>query len=212
MRAGARRPSSLPPNLIRIFAMGRCELDALPLLYLTMEYADEDLSQVLPHRSLSPEEAREMLPPALGALEYLHAGFCSCAPATGEHHGGERLPEAFDRWHLPGRGQGRDEPVRTIRRSGEGVVSPAGDVWSLGMTLIEILTGASAAAETRPSGPICRSLSQDRRHARSATPGSAGLSRGFQKPGRSGRRGRASAEPVRARNAIAPVGVLVISW
>src|SRR2546422_9400834 len=37
-----------------------------------MEYAGEDLSQMLPHRPLTPAEARDMLAPALDALAYVH--------------------------------------------------------------------------------------------------------------------------------------------
>src|ERR1700684_2989148 len=31
------------PNLMRIFSTGRCELDEIPLLYIVMERAEEDL-------------------------------------------------------------------------------------------------------------------------------------------------------------------------
>ena len=45
------------PHIIRLFQAGRCKLDNAYYLYLVMEYADEDLSQVLPIRSLTAEEA-----------------------------------------------------------------------------------------------------------------------------------------------------------
>ncbi len=61
------------PHLIRLFQMGRCQLDNMELLYMVMEYAEEDLSQVLPDRPLTPEEAREMLVPTLDALAFLHS-------------------------------------------------------------------------------------------------------------------------------------------
>lgn len=51
------------PHLIRLFETGRCELNGVGLLYVVMEYADEALSQVLPHRPLTPAEVREMLAP-----------------------------------------------------------------------------------------------------------------------------------------------------
>ena len=37
-----------------------------------MEYAEEDLSQILPERPLTPMEARQMLQPVLNALAFLH--------------------------------------------------------------------------------------------------------------------------------------------
>ena len=38
-----------------------------------MEYAEEDLSQVVAQRTITPAEAREMLEPVLDALSYIHA-------------------------------------------------------------------------------------------------------------------------------------------
>src|SRR5262245_56012669 len=61
------------PHLMRVFASGQCELSNLPLLYVVMEYADEDLADVIPHRPLTAIEARELLEPALSALGYVHA-------------------------------------------------------------------------------------------------------------------------------------------
>ena len=60
------------PNLIRIFEAGRGELDGRELLYVVMEYAEENLSQILPERPLTAEETRGMLPPVLRALQFVH--------------------------------------------------------------------------------------------------------------------------------------------
>src|SRR3984957_13380881 len=60
------------PHLIRIYESGRCQMDGTPLLYVIMEFAEEDLSQVLPQRALSPAEVNDLLPPLLDALSYLH--------------------------------------------------------------------------------------------------------------------------------------------
>jgi TonB family protein len=157
------------PNLIRIFAMGRCELDALPLVYIVMEYADEDLSQVLPHRSLSSAEAREMLAPALGALEYLHKqGFVHA------HLKPSNIMAVDDCVKLSSdgvcRAGAKDEIVPSPYDPPErlsGVVSPAGDVWSLGMTLIETLTGRRPAggAELRMPADLPEPFSVIVRHA-----------------------------------------------
>src|SRR6202790_2587498 len=61
------------PHLIRIYEAGRFRLDNTPLLYVVMEYAEEDLSQILPQRPLAPAEVTDLLPPVLDALSYLHA-------------------------------------------------------------------------------------------------------------------------------------------
>ena len=60
------------PHLIRLFETGRCQLDGKRFSYVVMEYAEENLSQILPLRPLTSAEAREMLGPFLSALEYLH--------------------------------------------------------------------------------------------------------------------------------------------
>src|SRR5260370_24480760 len=61
------------PHLLRIFAIGRCRLENRDRLYVVMEYAEEDLSQIIPQRALRDTEARAMLEPVLDALVYLHS-------------------------------------------------------------------------------------------------------------------------------------------
>ena len=49
------------PHLIRIYGAGACKIEDMDLLYVAMEYAEENLGQVLPHRALVAEETKEML-------------------------------------------------------------------------------------------------------------------------------------------------------
>src|SRR5712692_7139923 len=126
------------PHLIRLFQMGRCWLGDMALLYLVMECAEEDLSQVLPQRPLTPAEARDMLPPVLDALAYLHSkGFVhgrlkpANIMAVGEH-----LKLSSDGLCRMGESSGgsREKPgVYDPPEAASGMISPAGDVWSLGM-------------------------------------------------------------------------------
>ena len=60
------------PHLLQVFQAGRATLDDTDIIFVVMEYADEDLSQILPNRPLAGGEIREMLGPALEALSYLH--------------------------------------------------------------------------------------------------------------------------------------------
>ena len=60
------------PHLLRNFESGRCRLGDFDLLYVLMEYAEENLSQFLSQRPLTPAEARDVLTPALQALAFLH--------------------------------------------------------------------------------------------------------------------------------------------
>src|SRR6266404_1420804 len=60
------------PHLLRIFDAGVGQIMGTRMLYVVMEYAEEDLSQVLPVRPLSAHEAGEMLRPVLDVLSHLH--------------------------------------------------------------------------------------------------------------------------------------------
>jgi TonB family protein len=131
------------PHLMRLFHTGRCQINSAPLIYAVMEYAEEDLAQILPERALTPDEARAMLHPVLDALSYLHEkGFvhghlkpsnimvvdnqvklsCDSLNRLGEPSKLVRAPNVYD-------------PPET-----SGGLSAAGDVWSLGVTLVEALT------------------------------------------------------------------------
>src|SRR5262249_54926959 len=44
------------PNLARIYDRGAWQFEQVPLLYVVMEHADENLSQVIPERPLTVEE------------------------------------------------------------------------------------------------------------------------------------------------------------
>ena len=61
------------PHLLQLIRVGRCELANTNFLYVVMEYAEENLAEILPQRSLQPDEARQVLESALDALTYLHA-------------------------------------------------------------------------------------------------------------------------------------------
>jgi TonB family protein len=132
------------PNLIRVFEVGRNEIDGRQLLYVVQEYAEENLSQVLPERALTPEEVREMLPPILDALQYLHGkGFAHghlqpsniLAIADQVKLSSDALVPLGDRAHGAGPASAYDPPeVKS------GAISPASDIWQLGITLIEVLT------------------------------------------------------------------------
>ena len=131
------------PHLLKIFQTGSCELRGTKLFYVILEYADEDLSQVLPMRALTEAEGLDMIPPILDVLTYLHRqGFVHTRlrprNIVAVH---ERLKLSSDSireegvipWLTKPSAYDAPELVR-------GVVSPAADVWSLGVTLVESLT------------------------------------------------------------------------
>jgi serine/threonine protein kinase len=132
------------PHLMRLLHTGRCEMGDGILLYSVAEYAEEVLSEILPERALTPDVAREMLKPVLDTLSYLHG--------KGLVHGHLRPSNIMvvdDKLKLSGDSllvageTGKPVPVKSIHEAPErasGTVSPGGDLWSLGVTLVEALT------------------------------------------------------------------------
>ncbi len=151
------------PNVLRLFEMGRCRMGGEDLLYLVMEYAEENLSQVVAARPLTPQECSEMLPSVLEALAYVHRqGFVhGHLRPTNIMAAGEQLKIACDGL-LPAREAGTVQGTPSVydppETATEGL-SPAGDVWSLGMTLVEVLTQKVPALEAgrREPPPVPRS-------------------------------------------------------
>jgi serine/threonine protein kinase len=56
------------PHLVRLLEIGRCEIDHADMLYVVMEYTEENLSAVIARRPLEPDEARALLGPVVDAL------------------------------------------------------------------------------------------------------------------------------------------------
>jgi serine/threonine protein kinase len=130
------------PHLTRILQWGGGRLNGVSLVYVAMEFAEEELSSV--DRPLTPKEARETLTPAVEALAYLHG--------RGFAHGrikpsnilsvGEELKISGDaplrkgKRHTSASAATPYDPPE-LAKSG---VTPAGDVWSLGVTLVQAMT------------------------------------------------------------------------
>ncbi|HEY4359748.1 MAG TPA: protein kinase [Bryobacteraceae bacterium] len=130
------------PHLTPVYEHATAKTEDGALIFVITEFADEVLSQV--DRPLTSSEALDMLAPALNALAYLHGkGFAHgrLKPANilaiddrlklsgesplkiGERHAHSAMPQSYDAPEIEQKG-----------------VGPAADVWSLGMTLVEVLT------------------------------------------------------------------------
>jgi len=140
-----RRVAALShPHLLRLLDAGRCQLGGHNFLFVVMDQAEQNLAQILPGRPLTPDEVRDLLPPTLDALAYLHG--------KNLVHGGLKPPNFLvvdDQLKLAS---------DTIRPAGERTastakpslydppeanksrISTAGDIWGLGITLVEALT------------------------------------------------------------------------
>jgi TonB family protein len=139
------------PNLVRILDTGLWHADdQQDMEFAVIEYCEESLAGVLRQRPLTPAEAREMLVPALDAMKYLHA--------QGILHGqikptnilavGDQLKLSTDGVRCNGEAEHScvagpyDPPEKTTGR-----ISVSGDIWSLGMTLVESLTNRLPASD-----------------------------------------------------------------
>jgi TonB family protein len=114
------------PRLVRLIAMGRCQLGGLQFLFVVMEYAEQNLSQILGQRALTVDEVREMLPPILDALGFLHS----------QHQVQGRLKPT----NILAVGDLLKLASDTIRPAADGRFSASRDIWSLGTTIVEALT------------------------------------------------------------------------
>jgi eukaryotic-like serine/threonine-protein kinase len=132
------------PNLMKVYTHGRCEVEDVPCVYVVTEFADEVLAEILYDRPLTTKETRDLLGPALDALRYLHA--------NGLVHGRlnpSNIMAAGDSLKLTTYGvcsvgaAVTSTSTRTVCDAPEteyGPIAPASDIWSLGATLVEVLT------------------------------------------------------------------------
>ena len=139
------------PHLIRTLACGLCRIEESPYLYVVMECADDDLSQILPLRPLQPQEVSNLLPPVLEALSYLHRnGFVhGRVKPSNVLAAGDQLKLSSDQAGPVAQqnGQHRRRDVYDAPETAAGIISPAGDIWSVGATLLAALTQNVTLAE-----------------------------------------------------------------
>jgi TonB family protein len=171
-----RTAKSTHPNLLRLYESGRCRIGDFNLLYVVMEYANENLAEFLPQRPLTPAETRDVLAPALDALAFLHReglvhghiqpsnilaiddqlklSSDTISPVTVSKHDDTKAAQ-------PPSGEGEFREITqagesaTLRRPSlysapealKGATTREADIWSLGMTLVEMLTQRTPAFE-----------------------------------------------------------------
>ena len=143
--ANWHRAAALPhPNLSRILESGQCQQEGRAFLYVVTDYAEESLEEILPHRPLTSEEVRAMLLPILDALAFLHAN---------QLIQGQLKPSNVlvidDQVKLA------SDTIQAIGAAVPGIVRssvydapetasghrlPAGDMWALGITIVQALT------------------------------------------------------------------------
>ena len=111
-------------HLLKIDEAGAAVMAGVPVAYLVMEHAEENLAETLCGRPLTTDEGREMLLQVAGALDYLHA--------QGMAHGDLKASNIL-------------ATGVTVKVSSESVGEgdAAADIRALGFTLIHALTQRS---------------------------------------------------------------------
>jgi hypothetical protein len=132
------------PHLVRIFAAGTWTLAGMPLAYFVMEYAEENLAEVLRERPLTTDETRDMLQPVAEALAYLHG--------QGLVHGNLKPSNIL-------------AVEDTVKISSEAVSAgdPAADIRALGVVLVQALRSSAIDAlpfPFRDAAQNCRSAGE----------------------------------------------------
>lgn len=145
------------PHLIRLFDTGRVQLDGSSFVYAVMEFAEEDLSQILPQRPLEPSEVSDLLPPLLDALSYLHAKRLvhSRIKPSNILAAGDKLKLSSDSITASSSAEssGTRRDVYDAPETGSGIVTPEGDLWSIGVVVVEALTQDAEVAEQATGKP-----------------------------------------------------------
>jgi TonB family protein len=154
------------PHLVRIFAAGTGTLEGLPLAYFVMEYAEENLAEVLRERPLSTDETRDMLGPVAETLAYLHG--------QGLVHGNLKPSNIL-------------AVEDTVKISSETVSAddPAADIQALGVVLLQALQSSAVGALPFPFREVaqdCRSAGEIVAWLRSPVPATPVAKPAVRKP------------------------------
>jgi TonB family protein len=146
------------PHLIRVFESGRCQLGGQDFIFVVMEYAEQTLAQILPNRPLTSDEVRELLLPALDALAFLHR--------KNLVHGQLKPPNFLvveDQLKLasdnirpagPPTARSAQSSVYDPPEARDGSLSAAGDIWGLGVVIVEALTQSPPGWADQGAGTV----------------------------------------------------------
>lgn len=134
------------PNLIRIHDAGEAELDGVPGFYAVTEQPEDRLSEITAVRSLSTEEAREVLRSIVPCLEYLHR--------NGVGHGAVQASSIVAIGDSVKLLADTLTPAAGPSKNGLFGGTRSRDIEGLGLLVVEMLTGSRPAHRTQAEQSI----------------------------------------------------------
>lgn len=160
------------PGLMRSFTCGLCELNRVPLLYLVTELADETLEDRIQAGALPPSDVRSIVAGLASSLAYLHG---QTSPLVHRDIKPANIMRVNAGWKLGDfgllRAVNHKNPLQTGTMVGtaayappesyRGAVTPAWDIWSLGVVLCEMLSGRLPFEADSPHGFMIAVSSQE---------------------------------------------------
>jgi outer membrane biosynthesis protein TonB len=146
------------PHLVPILETGRCQLGGLQFLFVVMEYAEVTLAKLLIQRALAPDALRNGMRPILNSLAFLHRRQLvhgSLKPSN-ILLVNQQLKLASDTVRPTGESAASiaAASVYDPPESRDGSFSAAGDIWSLGVIMVEALTQRQPSCLDRRSGAV----------------------------------------------------------
>jgi eukaryotic-like serine/threonine-protein kinase len=131
------------PNLVKLKAFGKVELDGSPLVYAVMEPADANLGEIISERKLTADETKELSASLVAALEALHEhGFVH------EHMEPGNVLAVGEEIKL------RSDCIREAPEGEEGQALKRKDVHDLGVVLLRAMTQKRSLEEARGDLPL----------------------------------------------------------
>jgi TonB family protein len=140
LRSWEAAKSLYHPFLVQLMEMGRSTVHESDVVYLVTEKTDTFLSGIIPRKALGPSEVRVILEPILDALSFLHG--------KGLAHGNVKpsnIVQVGEQWKLGSDEMGSGDLANAARKPdgydapeiAEGRLTPAADMWSLGIIMVE---------------------------------------------------------------------------
>ncbi len=132
------------PHLMPVLRTGQCEIAGTHVVYIVTEHAEKVLARFLPEKPLRAHEAKNIFEPVLFALSYLHEnGFVHghIKPSNILVSGGELKISTDDFLVAAGVSKPPRNPgIHDAPEVAAGSLTPAADIWSVGISIIEALT------------------------------------------------------------------------